>query len=75
MARSGDTVPNNQIDFQSVAMHELVHTFGFITGMSDLRASTGTGPRSTGTWRPPGGVSPIGSDYVERRLHAEPDRR
>ena len=42
-------------------MHELVHTFGFITGMSD-REHDRTGPRSTGTGTRR--CVPIGSDYV-----------
>ena len=60
----GDTVPNNQIDFQSVAMHELVHTFGFITGMSDPSSIDRNWTTFDRYLAAPGGVSPIGSDYV-----------
>ncbi|MGI9162195.1 MAG: Ig-like domain-containing protein [Mycobacterium sp.] len=30
----GDTVPGNQYDFQSVAMHEIVHSLGVLSGIS-----------------------------------------
>lgn len=30
----GNTVPGNQYDFQSVAMHEIVHSLGFLSGIS-----------------------------------------
>ena len=29
----GDSVPGNQYDFQSVAMHEIVHSLGFLSGI------------------------------------------
>ncbi len=29
----GDTVPGNQYDFQSVAMHEIMHSLGFLSGI------------------------------------------
>ncbi len=61
----GDSVPNNQYDFQSVAMHELVHTFGFMTGLGD---PSGTIDRNWTTYdkylATANGVSPIGGDYV-----------
>lgn len=35
----GDTVPNNRFDLQAVALHELVHTLGFMTGFGNDPAS------------------------------------
>ncbi|MGI9123571.1 MAG: Ig-like domain-containing protein, partial [Mycobacterium sp.] len=32
----GDSVPNNQYDFKAVAVHELLHSLGLITGSGDI---------------------------------------
>jgi len=61
----GDAVAANQYDFQSVAMHELVHTLGVMTGF-------GTDPNDIDrNWTTydsflaaADGTSPIGDDYV-----------
>lgn len=37
----GDTVSNNQYDFQSIAMHELLHTFGFMSNIDKAGSNTG----------------------------------
>jgi len=37
----GDTVPGNQYDFQSTAMHELLHTLGFLTYVDRAGLNTG----------------------------------
>ena len=60
----GDTVANNQYDFQSVATHELVHTFGFQSGIGtpasvDRNWTTFDTFLSTSN-----GTAVIGSDYV-----------
>lgn len=34
----GDSVPGNQYDFQSVAMHEIVHSLGFLSGIGSPNA-------------------------------------
>ena len=38
----GSTVPNNQYDFQSIAMHELLHTLGFLSNIDRAGSNTGT---------------------------------
>jgi hypothetical protein len=38
----GSSVTSDQYDFVSTAMHELVHTFGFVSGVSAPGANTGT---------------------------------
>ena len=61
----GDTVTGSRYDFQAVALHELVHTLGFITGF-------GTDPNSIDrNWTTydsflaaADGTSPIGGGYV-----------
>lgn len=37
----GDSVPGNQYDFQSTAMHELLHTLGFLSYVDEAGANTG----------------------------------
>jgi hypothetical protein len=37
----GDTVAGNQYDFQSTAMHELIHTLGFLTYVDQAGSNTG----------------------------------
>lgn len=37
----GDTVAGNQYDFQSIAMHELIHTLGFLTYVDQAGSNTG----------------------------------
>ncbi len=37
----GSTVPNNQYDFQSIAMHELLHTLGFLSNIDRAGSNTG----------------------------------
>ena len=37
----GDTVAGNQYDFQSIAMHELVHTLGFLTYVDQPGSNSG----------------------------------
>ena len=39
----GNKVDNGLYDFQSVAMHELLHTFGFLSNVSAPGTNTGTG--------------------------------
>lgn len=39
----GATVVNGQYDFQSVALHELLHTFGFLSNVSAPGTNTDTG--------------------------------
>ncbi len=53
----GDTVPGNQYDFQSVAMHEMVHSLGFLSGIgspgsTDTNWSTYDSFLSTSTGTP-----------------------
>lgn len=38
----GDSVASNQYDFQSTAMHELLHTFGFLSVIDSAGNNTGT---------------------------------
>jgi hypothetical protein len=38
----GNTVLNNQYDFQSIAMHEMLHTFGFLSNVDKAGSNTGT---------------------------------
>ena len=38
----GDTVSNGQYDFQSTAMHELLHTLGFLSNVDKAGNNTGT---------------------------------
>ena len=60
----GDTVPPRQYDFQSVAMHEMMHSLGILTGLNS--------PSSIGrNWTvydsflaTADGTAVIGSDYV-----------
>ncbi|MGV0991560.1 MAG: Ig-like domain-containing protein [Mycobacterium sp.] len=59
----GDTVPGNQYDFQSVAMHEMVHSLGFLSGIGapgsiDTNWTTFDSFLSTS-----GGTAVINSDY------------
>ncbi len=61
----GDNVPGNQYDFQSTAMHELLHTLGFLTYVDQAGANTGR------SWTDfdshlvtSDGTSVIGGDYV-----------
>lgn len=37
----GDTVANTQYDFQSIAMHELLHTLGFLSNIDKAGSNTG----------------------------------
>ncbi len=61
----GDTVPNNRYDFQSVAMHELVHTLGFITGYgTDLGVTDRNWTTYDSFLAGADGTSPIGGSYV-----------
>ncbi len=61
----GDTVPNNRYDFQSVAMHELVHTLGFMTGYgSDLGVTDRNWTTYDSFLADANGTSPIGGSYV-----------
>lgn len=39
----GASVDNGQYDFQSVAIHELLHTFGFLSNVSEPGTNNGTG--------------------------------
>ncbi len=39
----GATVDNSQYDFQSVAIHELLHTFGFLSNVGAPGSNVGTG--------------------------------
>lgn len=38
----GSSVSNTQYDFQSTAMHELLHTFGFLSNVNSPGSNTGT---------------------------------
>lgn len=61
----GDTVANNRYDFQSVVMHELVHTLGFITGFGTDPASIDRNWTSYDSFLAGAdGISPIGPTYV-----------
>lgn len=37
----GNSVPSTQYDFQSIAMHELLHTMGFLSNISQAGSNTG----------------------------------
>lgn len=66
----GDTVPANQYDFQSVAMHELLHTFGVMTGLGDpssIDRNWTTYDRFLSTAN---GTPVIGSDFVWNSAYA-----
>lgn len=61
----GDTVGSNQYDFQSTAMHELLHTFGFLSNVTKPGTNTGQ------TWTlfdsflvDSTGAAVIGGDYT-----------
>ena len=61
----GDTVPNNRYDFQSVAMHELVHTLGFMTGYgTDLGVTDRNWTTYDSFLAGADGTSPIGGNYI-----------
>jgi VCBS repeat-containing protein len=60
----GDTVSNNQYDFQSVAMHELVHTFGFQSGIGDPASLDRNWTTFDTFLSTSNGTSVIGGDYV-----------
>lgn len=61
----GNTVDNSQYDFQSVAMHELLHTFGFLSNVTAPGTNTGTGwTEFDGFLVTADGTALIGSDYV-----------
>lgn len=38
----GSTVSSSQYDFESIAMHELLHTFGFLSNIDKAGSNTGT---------------------------------
>ena len=60
----GDSVPNNKYDFRSVALHEILHTFGFQTGIGDpanLDRNWTTFDRFLST---SDGTAVIGDDYL-----------
>lgn len=60
----GDSVPNNQYDFQSVAMHELLHTFGFMTGLGEPSGIDRNWTTYDKYLATANGTSPIGGDYT-----------
>lgn len=61
----GPTVVNGQYDFQSVAMHELMHTLGFLSNISEPGTNTGTGWTAfDGFLVTADGTQLIGEDYV-----------
>lgn len=60
----GNTVAGNQYDFQSVAMHELVHTFGVMTGLGDPSSIDRNWTTFDRHLANAAGTSPIGGDYV-----------
>jgi len=60
----GDTVANNQYDFQSVAMHELVHTFGIQSGIGNPASIDRNWTTFDSFLSTSNGTSVIGGDYV-----------
>ena len=61
----GDSVTGNRYDFQSVVMHELVHTLGFITGFGTDPASIDRNWTSYDSFLTTAeGLSPIGGGYL-----------
>jgi len=60
----GDTVANNQYDFQAVAIHELVHTFGFQSGIGDPASIDRNWTTYDTFLSTSNGTSVIGGDYV-----------
>ena len=66
----GPTVVNGQYDFQSVAMHELMHTLGFLSNISEPGTNTGTGWTAfDGFLVTADGTALIGEDYVWISAH------
>ena len=61
----GATVPSGQYDFQSTAMHELLHTFGFLSNVAGPGANTGTAWTAfDGFLVTSSGTAVIGGDYT-----------
>ena len=61
----GDTVDRRQFDFQSVMMHELLHTFGFMTGFGNDPSSTDRNWTTYDSFLAAAdGTSPISGTYV-----------
>ena len=60
----GPAVANGQYDFQSVAMHELMHTLGFLSNVSEPGSNTGNGWTAyDGFLVTADGTGVIGEDY------------
>ncbi len=60
----GPAVANGQYDFQSVAMHELMHTLGFLSNVSEPGSNSGTGWTAfDGFLVTANGTGVIGGDY------------
>lgn len=61
----GATVPGGQYDFQSLAMHELTHTLGFLSNVNQPGSNNGTGWTAfDGLLVTADGTPVIGEDYV-----------
>lgn len=61
----GPAVANGQYDFQSVAMHELMHTLGFLSNVSEPGSNTGNGWTAyDGFLVTADGTGVIGEDYA-----------
>ncbi len=60
----GNTVPNNRYDFQSVAMHELVHSLGMLTGLGAPSSIDRNWTVYDSYLVTANGTDPIGGDYV-----------
>lgn len=61
----GPTVPGGQYDFQSLAMHELTHTLGFLSNVNQPGSNNGTGWTAfDGLLVTADGTPVIGDDYA-----------
>ncbi len=60
----GDAVAGNQYDFQSVAVHEMLHTFGFLSNVDPPGTNTGRSWTLFDSFlADSGGTSPFGADF------------
>ena len=60
----GDTVGNTKYDFQAVAIHELMHTFGFLSGVGATTSPDRNWTTFDSFLATSNGTDPINADYT-----------